>query len=218
MGRSRRSFSTPLRLKDASGERQFVNTDDLPVPAYDTTDTTVSVFGAEEHDHVRVAAIISDAGDCDPIRIRRAALDEFEPPELVVVQADGTPFRITGVQLAKTAGGTLSRVDHTVEVDASQTATASAQLAVVVFEYSDRGEVFRAKMAHRHRGLAPNHAASGSVYLGGLHVPRGATWKLAVMVSSGTFTKENGATEPWSLGTSAEENAIALPALYSARR
>jgi hypothetical protein len=68
------------------------------------------------------------------------------------------------------------------------------------------------------KSVLPPRASAGSVNLRLPQLPPGAKWKLAVMVDSGVFTKEDGETAQWSAGKSAEENAIALAALYSAHR
>jgi len=109
-------------------------------------------------------------------------------------------------------------VDYTIQVGTPQPSTATAQVAVVVFAYSDRGLALRLKAFDEYKSVLPTRASAGWVNLRLPQLAPGAKWKPAVLVSSGVFTKEAGSTEQFSAGKSAVETAIALAALYSAHR
>jgi hypothetical protein len=195
-------------------ERQFVNTDDLPVPAHETKDTALVLPIITEHEHLGVAVSVPGRPECDSARLRNAAVDQFAPPGIVLVKATGSPFRVTGANVAEAEPG-ITRVTYSMEDNSPQPANDSAQVAVLFFEYSARGVVLRVKTFDQPRTFLPTHGSGGSVTLRLAPIPRPSSqWAVAVMVTTGIFTKLDGSVQQWSAGN---ENMIALAAMYNAR-
>jgi hypothetical protein len=145
--------------------------------------------------------------------------DEFEPPDLVIVKADGSPFRITAAKIAKTDAGIPFRVDYTIADDALQPAGDIAKVWVISFEYSERGLVLREKSSGEPaKAFLPMQPVVRSVILRLPETPPSSKWKLAVMVAQGVFTRQDGTSEPWSVGNDDKVTAIARAALYAGRR
>ena len=197
----------------------YVDTADLPVPAHGTKDTTAAAPALKDGEHLRVGAIVPGDSECDAARMKKAALAAFEPADLALVKAEGTPFRVIRANIAGTpaqsdkAGADIpARVTYTVEDSAPDYATDNVRVAVIAFVYTEGLGGF-AVFADAPKTFASGRRVTGVVNLNLSPLPdRSSRWKFAVMPTEGFFDGHR-----WSL-PGGKAGRVAAAALYNARR
>ena len=186
---------------------RYVDILDLPVPAHGTKDTSVLSPSLKDGEHLRVGAVLGGEDDCGAARLKKAALAEFEPPDFLIVKAEGTPFTVTAARPVTDAAGAPLRVLYTVEDSAPNYAADNARVAVIAFQYTERLGAFTVGLDLL-RDFRFGHSVSSAVNLNLSGLPDKGKWKLAIMPVSGLFDGHQ-----WTV-CCAKTGAIASDALY----